>query len=133
MDRERPSHLRERGESGPRVGRGNPSLVLPIALPDNAGACTLVKFPRSFTYLRPGEVRGRSSRADTPQRCFDKPAGQPHLAEMVSPETGHTAGVVQKSVPIWGTGVSLNQGLEQLTKTEHAGLLPVTDHSRLTV
>ena len=24
------------------MGRGNPSLVLPLALPENAGACTLV-------------------------------------------------------------------------------------------
>jgi putative transposase len=57
------------------------------------------KFPRSFTYLRPGPARSRSSRADTPQRCLDKPAGQPHLAEMVSPETGHTAGLVEKPAP----------------------------------
>ena len=46
-----------------------------------------MKFPRSFTYLRLGSLRTRKrrSRADTPHRCLDQPAGQPHLAEMVSP------------------------------------------------
>src|SRR5215831_9857777 len=148
------------------MGKGHPSLILPLTLPEGAGACTLVwnrgfelhvcvevplphestqariscstgsergtssrcprckhkhkpkgrnwacrrcgfrghrdlvgsvnmhqdafgihvKFPRSFTYLRPGKVRSRSRRADTPQRCLDQPVGQPHLAEMVSPE-----------------------------------------------
>jgi putative transposase len=60
-----------------------------------------LKFPRSFTYLRPGPLRTRkrSSRADTPHRCLDQPAGQLHLAEMVSLETGHTASDVQKPVP----------------------------------
>jgi putative transposase len=58
------------------------------------------KFPRSFAYLRPGplRVRKRSSRADISQRCLDQPTGQPHLAEMVSLETGHTVGDVQKPV-----------------------------------
>jgi len=60
-----------------------------------------LKFPRSFTYLRPGPLRTRkrSSRADTPQRCLDQPAGQPRIADTVSLETGHTAGGVQKPVP----------------------------------
>jgi putative transposase len=59
------------------------------------------KFPRSFTYLRPGTLRTRkrSSRAGTPQRCLDQSAGQPHLVEMVSLETGHTSGDIQKPSP----------------------------------
>ncbi|HLZ59764.1 MAG TPA: transposase [Ktedonosporobacter sp.] len=66
-----------------------------------------LKFPRSFTYLRPGTVRSRSSRADTPQRCLDQPAVQPRIADTASSEAGHTVGDVQKPVPIFGTGVSL--------------------------
>jgi putative transposase len=65
-----------------------------------------LKFPRSFTYLRPGPLRvgKRSSRADTPQAedsacCLDELAGQPRLAETVSLETGHAARVVQKPIP----------------------------------
>jgi putative transposase len=54
-----------------------------------------LKFPRSFTYLRPS-----SSRAGTPQRCLSQPAGQPLLAEQVSSETGHTAGVAEKPVTL---------------------------------
>jgi putative transposase len=56
------------------------------------------KFPRSFTYRRPGPARSRS-RADTPRRCLDKLVGQPPRAARVSPETGHTAGVAQKPIP----------------------------------
>lgn len=33
---------REKGRVIPPMGRSNPSLVLPIALPEDAGACTLV-------------------------------------------------------------------------------------------
>ncbi|WP_255553306.1 transposase [Ktedonobacter sp. SOSP1-52] len=50
---------------------------------------TQVKFPRSFTYLRPGPSRSRSSRADTPQRCLSKTEAQPRLAQTVSSETDH--------------------------------------------
>jgi putative transposase len=46
---------------------------------------THLKFPRSFTYLRPGKSRSRSSRADTSQRCLGESAGQPLLAEQVPP------------------------------------------------
>ncbi len=42
---------------------------------------THLQFPRSFTYLRPGNSRARSRRADTPQRCLSEPATQPLLAE----------------------------------------------------
>jgi putative transposase len=54
-----------------------------------------LKFPRSFTYLRPS-----SSRAGTPQRCLSQPTGQPPLAERVSPETGHTVGDAEKPVTL---------------------------------
>jgi putative transposase len=54
-----------------------------------------LKFPRSFTYLRPS-----SSRADTPQRCLGQPAGQPRIADTVSSETCHTAGDAQKPVSL---------------------------------
>ena len=56
------------------------------------------KFPRSFTYLRPGNPR-RSSRADTPQRCLGQPTAQPCITDTVSQETGHPVGVAQKSAP----------------------------------
>jgi putative transposase len=78
--------------------RGHRDLVGSVNMHLDAYGIHL-KFPRSFTYLRPGNVRSRSSRAGTPQRCLDLPAAQPHLAEMVSPETGHTVSVVQKPVP----------------------------------
>jgi putative transposase len=57
-----------------------------------------VKFPRSFTYLRPGplDIRKRSSRAGTPQRCLSKSTDQPRLLEAASSETGHTVDAVQK-------------------------------------
>jgi putative transposase len=59
---------------------------------------THLKFPRSFTYLRPGKIRSRSSRADTPQRCLSKSLAQPRIMDTVSSETGHTADVAQKPV-----------------------------------
>jgi putative transposase len=56
------------------------------------------KFPRSFTYLRPGELRTRkrSSRAGTPQRCLSQSAGQPLLKAQASPGAGYTAVGAQK-------------------------------------
>jgi putative transposase len=57
-----------------------------------------VEFPRSFTYLRPGPSRSRSSRADTPQRCLSESASQALLAEQVSSETAHAADAAQKPV-----------------------------------
>lgn len=59
-----------------------------------------VEFPRSFTYLRPGVSRSRSSRADTPQRCLSKALAQPRIADTVSSETGHTSDVAQKPVTL---------------------------------
>jgi putative transposase len=57
-----------------------------------------LEFPRSFTYLRPGQTRSRSSRADMPQRCLSESAAQSLLVEQVSRETGHTADGAQKPV-----------------------------------
>jgi putative transposase len=54
---------------------------------------THLKFPRSFTYLRPS-----SSRAGTPQRCLSESAAQPLLVEQVSSETGQPADGAQKPV-----------------------------------
>jgi len=61
---------------------------------------THLKFPRSFTYLRPGPVRSRSSRADTPQCCLSESAAQPRIMDTVSSETGHTADGAQKPVSL---------------------------------
>jgi putative transposase len=58
---------------------------------------THLKFPRSFTYLRPGLSR-RSSRAGTPRSCLRESTGQPLLREQVPLGTGHTVGVAQKPV-----------------------------------
>ena len=60
---------------------------------------THLKFPRSFTYLRPGLSR-RSRRADTPQRCLSESAAQPLLVEQVSSEIGYPVGVAQKPVTL---------------------------------
>jgi putative transposase len=59
------------------------------------------KFPRSFTYLRPGPIRTRrrSSRADTPRNCPGKSAAQPHASDVVPPGTGRPAGGARKPVP----------------------------------
>src|SRR6266568_5175533 len=46
------------------------------------------KFPRSFTYLRPGPARERSSRAGTPQCCLCESAAQPHVPDVVPLGTG---------------------------------------------
>jgi len=59
-----------------------------------------VEFPRSFTYLRPGMSRSRSSRAGTPQRCLSKALAQPRVADTVSSEAGHTSTVAQKLAPL---------------------------------
>jgi putative transposase len=58
-----------------------------------------VRFPRSFTYLRPGVSR-RSRRADTPQRCLSESAAQPLLVEQVSSETGYPVDAAQKPVSL---------------------------------
>src|SRR5215469_12576325 len=59
---------------------------------------THLKFPRSFTYLRPGWSRSRSRRADTPQRCLSESSGSPLLVEQVPLGTGYTADAAQKPI-----------------------------------
>src|SRR5215469_11481787 len=48
------------------------------------------KFPRSFTYLRPGPLRTRkrSSRADAPKRYPSESAAQPHVSDADLLRTG---------------------------------------------
>ena len=57
-----------------------------------------VEFPRSFTYLRPGLTRKRSSRADTPLRCLSESPAQPRIADTVSSEIGFPGDAVQRPV-----------------------------------
>jgi putative transposase len=61
---------------------------------------TQVRFPRSFTYLRPGLSRESSSRADTPQRCLSESLAQPLVLDKVPLGTGHTPDVAQKLVSL---------------------------------
>jgi putative transposase len=77
--------------------RGHRDLVGSVNMHRDAFENNL-KFPRSFTYLRPGPVRSRSSRADTSQRCLSESAAQPRILDTVSLETGHTADGAQKPV-----------------------------------
>jgi putative transposase len=77
--------------------RGHRDLVGSVNMHFDAFG-THLKFPRSFTYLRPGLPRS-SSRAGTPQRCLSEPAAQPLLVEQVSLETGYPVGVAQKPTP----------------------------------
>jgi putative transposase len=58
-----------------------------------------VRFPRSFTYLRPGPSRS-SRRADTPQRCLSESLAQPRIMDTVSSEAGHPCDVAQKPVSL---------------------------------
>jgi putative transposase len=80
--------------------RGHRDLVGSINMHQDAFGVHL-KFPRSFTYLRPGSLRARprSSRADTPQSCLNQSAAQPRVADVVPKGTGHPADAVQKPVP----------------------------------
>ena len=57
-----------------------------------------VEFPRSFTYLRPGPTRKRSSRADTPLSCLSESPVQPCIADTVSSEAGFPGDAAQKPV-----------------------------------
>jgi len=61
---------------------------------------TQVKFPRSFTYLRPGLSRSRSSRADTPQRCLSQSTGQPLRNAQAPVGAGHTVEGAQKPISL---------------------------------
>ncbi len=59
-----------------------------------------VEFPRSFTYLRPGLTRKRSSRADTPLCCLSKSSVHPRIADTASSEAGYSGAVAQKPVSL---------------------------------
>jgi putative transposase len=85
--------------------RGHRDLVGSVNMHQDAFGMH-VKFPRSFTYLRPGPLRTgvRSSRAGTPlvehsTCCLDQPPAHAPLAERVSSEAGYPGGDVQKPVP----------------------------------
>ena len=80
--------------------RGHRDLVGSVNMHQDAFGIHL-KFPRSFTYLRPGPVltRARSSRADTSQRCLSQSAAQPLLEEQAPLGAGHPADAAQKPVP----------------------------------
>jgi putative transposase len=77
--------------------RGHRDLVGSVNMHLDAFGIHL-EFPRSFTYLRPGKTRSRSSRADTPQRCLSESAAQSRILDTVSSETGHPADGAQKPV-----------------------------------
>ncbi len=55
-----------------------------------------VEFPRSFTYLRPGLTRKRSSRADTPLCCLSESSVHPRIVDTASSEAGYSGAVAQK-------------------------------------
>ncbi|BCL79477.1 transposase [Ktedonobacteria bacterium brp13] len=59
-----------------------------------------VNFPRSFTYLRPGNVRKSCRRADTPQCRLSESGLQPHVADVVSSETGYRSDDAEKPVSL---------------------------------
>jgi putative transposase len=81
-------------------GRFHRDLVGSVNMHQDAFGVHL-KFPRSFTYLRPGPLRTRerSSRAGTPHRCLSQSPAQPHLAEMAPLGAGHPGNGAQKPVP----------------------------------
>ncbi|TMD89211.1 MAG: transposase [Chloroflexi bacterium] len=74
---------------------GHRDLVGSVNMHQLAYGSDQVRFPRSFTYLRPSGLVARpsSSRADTPQRCLSKKLAQPRTSGMVSSETGQTSDV----------------------------------------
>jgi putative transposase len=85
--------------------RGHRDLVGSVNMHQDAFGVHL-KFPRSFTYLRPGPLRTRerSSRADTPlvskeTCCPSTSAAQPHVRGVVPSGIGHPADVARKPVP----------------------------------
>jgi putative transposase len=78
--------------------RGHRDLVGSVNMHHQAFG-THLKFPRSFTYLRPGLSRSRSSRADTPQRCLSESVAQPRVQDTVPLGTGHPTDAAQKLIP----------------------------------
>ncbi len=59
-----------------------------------------MKFPRSFTYLRPGMSRKSSSRADTPLCCLSESVPQPHVSDVVPTGADYRTDVAQKPVTL---------------------------------
>ncbi len=73
---------------------GHRDLVGSVNMHKQAYGNHELRFPRTFTYLRPsGKPRLRSSRADTPQSCLSESLAQPRITDTVSSETGHTSDV----------------------------------------
>jgi putative transposase len=73
---------------------GHRDLVGSVNMHQDAYGNHAIKFPRSFTYLRPpGLPRPSSSRADTPQRRLSKKLAQPRTKGTVSSEAGPTSDV----------------------------------------
>jgi putative transposase len=85
--------------------RGHRDLVGSVNMHQDAFGIHL-KFPRSFTYLRPGPLRigKRSSRAGTSlaskeARCPGQLAAQPRVPDTVPSGTGHPTDDARKPVP----------------------------------
>jgi putative transposase len=85
---------REKGRVIPPMGRGNPSLVLPVELPENAGACTLV-WNRGFELHVCVEVPQAEKIPGTNQATVD--LGEIHLAA-VTTSTGKAAIVTGRGI-----------------------------------
>jgi putative transposase len=90
----------ERGTSSRCPVCGHRDLVGSVNMHQDAFD-THLKFPRSFTYLRPGSSRS-SSRADTPRSCLSESVDQALLSEQVSKEATHPTEVAQKLIPFRG-------------------------------
>ncbi len=94
------------------MGRGNPSLVLPLSLPDNAGACTLV-WNRGFELHVCVEIPQAEAAPGRVQSTVD--LGEIHLAA-VTTNTG-------KALIVTGRGIrslkrQRSKQLGQLTKKQ---------------
>src|SRR6266704_5412978 len=85
---------REKGRVVLPMGRGHPSLVLPLSLPENAGACTLV-WNRGFELHVCIEVQEAQEAPGTVQATVD--LGEIHLAS-VTTNTG-------KALIVTGRGI----------------------------
>jgi putative transposase len=85
---------REKGRVVLPMGKGNPSLVLPLALPDNAGACTLV-WNRGFELHVCIEIPQAEQAPGSAQATVD--LGEIHLAA-VTTNTG-------KALIVTGRGI----------------------------
>jgi putative transposase len=94
------------------MGKGRPSLVLPLALPDNTGACTLV-WNRGFELHVCVEVQEAETAPGSAQACVD--LGEIHLAAVTTS--------VGKALIVTGRGIrslkrQRNRQLGQLAKKQ---------------